>query len=278
MAALEDAIAEQSTAARIIHSVPPPPTTLASLPVDLDNRAQGNLSEPGPIDQQQPEADNPLPARAVDTREKIIPVEVNRPRPAVLKKRYIIGAVLGLSFLALLCIFMFGTAWLLGKLNRPLFFGSAQPSSTPVNFINQATPTGAGDPGITPLAPSPSAHVNEFHLSLSAQKADNLLVINQGTVGVPLAQLRFGDQKGKLTGDEWGIEMLQPGQCVTVTKSPGHPEAPAAGQCELVGKNLTRGGPNKFWDSAFDVYFQNVFVASCDLKNTSCDLQFSNSP
>jgi hypothetical protein len=126
---------------------------------------------------------------------------------------------------------------------------------------------------------TPTSNGSAIHLLLSLQKAGNFLMINQSSVGLPLAQLRFENKKSKLSGDEWGLEVLQPGQCVTVLKQEPHPAPPTGVPCEIVGKLLTNGGPNKFLDSQFDVFFQNVNVASCNMENNaSCDVQFSLSP
>jgi hypothetical protein len=113
---------------------------------------------------------------------------------------------------------------------------------------------------------------------LLPKKADSLIVINWGTVGIPLALFRFGTGNNMLSGSEWGIDILQPGQCVTVIKGEGKFESPGGDQCVLVGKHLVRSGPEKFWAAPFDVYFQGVSVATCDTKKTLCDFLISKSP
>lgn len=271
MSALEEGIGGHFTGIRILHSVVSPPATLPFLPIDPEDQPQTTNIELGSSGYQ-PLGTNPQsPSPAPHNLEVSIPSVEKQPYMPRPQKRHILAAIITVSILASLCVFLLGTVWLFGRLNRPLLGSAGQPSPTFLAVQSHLTPTAT-------LVPSPTSNIYEIHLSLSLQKADSFLLINQGKVGVPLPQLRFESQKGKLNGDEWGIDVLQPGQCVAVLKKQGHSDPPTGAQCKIVGKLLTTSTPNKFWDSAFDVYFQNVLVASCDLENISCDLQFSNSP
>ena len=260
--ALEGVI-QESTEIRALHPAAPPPATLPFLPGDLGNPSQPTLSTLAP-NQTAAARVQPPPNTAFNQEESGVPTIVSQPRQGLPKKRTILVAVLALSILACLCISVFGANWLSGKLNRPSPVSAAHPSVTP---------------GATKFAQIILTPTSEFHLLLVLQKADTLLVTNQGTAGLPLAQLRFGDGKNELIGSEWGAEILQPGQCVAVWKKEGKKGAsPQEQQCQLVGKILERNAPDKFWGSPFAVYFQDVLVDTCDLKTPSCALQFSRSP
>ncbi len=262
--ALEGVI-QESTEIRALHTAAPPPATLPFLPGDPGNPSQGTLSTLASNEIQTPTARvQPSPQAVFYGEEGGVPTLVSQPILARPRKRTILAAVVALSILACLCISVFAANWLSGKLIRP----------TPVSAAHPSAPTSTATPAQTLLTPT-----SEFHLLLVLQKTDSLFVINQGTAGLPLALLRFGDGKDELKGNEWGTEILQPGQCVSVWKKEGHKGAsPQGPQCQLVGKILERSAPSKFWGSTFAVYFQDLLVDSCDLENSPCTLQFSRSP
>jgi serine/threonine protein kinase len=272
MSAMEEVIGGRSNEIRTFHSVAPPLATLPHLSGDLENQPQHTMSKFEPAGFQPQSTHNQPPPQTIYSLDGSIPIAIKQPRLAFPKKRYILATILALFFLAFVSVSLLGTFWLFGKLNHNFPISSVQPSPTLWVTQSQGTPT------VAALEPSPTSVSSEFHLSIASQKGDSLFVINQSTVDLPLATLRFENGKNNLSGDEWGIDVLQPGQCVTVWQKAGQAEPPKGEQCKIVGKLLVRSGPNKFWDSGFDVYFQNVHVASCDIENTSCDLQFSTSP
>lgn len=280
MAALEEVIPGESTEKRILYSAPPPPATLPSLPGDLENQAEAAVSplEPTAIQPEQSKSPNlQPPTQASFNREGSIPGVGGQPGLALPKKRYIVAAIVAMAFLAFFCFSLVAASWVVGRLrpSAPVSAVRASPTLTATKRQSTPTPTATGTATVT-TTPSPTP---EFHLLLILQKADSFYVINQGATGLPLDRLRFRSGKDELSGDEWGTETLQPGQCVTVWKKEGKGGSlPQGLQCQLVGKILERSGPSKFWDSVFQIYFQDVFVASCDLGNSSCDLSFSSSP
>jgi tRNA A-37 threonylcarbamoyl transferase component Bud32 len=148
-----------------------------------------------------------------------------------------------------------------------------------------AAPTQAGETGI-PAAPSPTPTatlepppdiVDEYRLLLVGLKDDHLVLINQGEIALPLNFLQMGNQKGQVTGAEWGLESLGPGQCVAIWKGEGKPKPLKGLDCELVGERLERSGPEKFWTEAFEVFYQGASVGRCAGKEQPCSLQFQGS-
>jgi len=104
----------------------------------------------------------------------------------------------------------------------------------------------------------------EFVLLIAKQGEDSLFVVNQGDSAFPLAPLRLGEGDGAITGAEWGIETLGPGQCVTAWKDTGKKQKVPDVACELVGQRLTREGRERFWKSSFDVFYGGISQRRCD--------------
>ena len=255
MSALEEGIGGQFSGVRLLPAVVPPPATLPFLPIDPQDQPQPDNAQPGAGEDLPPDAGPQSPS------------------PAASQKKYIAAAIIAVSILATLCVILLASLWLLGRSKASSSGSTGQPSRTALAVQSRLTPSLT----TATVQPSPTNTASEICLSISLQKGDNILLINEGDVGIPLAQLRFESDKGKLSGDEWEIDVLKPGQCVFVLKKPGRSEPAKGEQCEIVGKQLTRSANSKFWDDEFDVFFQNVRVDSCDLKDDPCELKFSSS-
>jgi serine/threonine protein kinase len=125
-----------------------------------------------------------------------------------------------------------------------------------------ATPTSTftPTPSLTPsptLTLAPTATVErpgDYEILVAKRGEDSLLVVNQGDGAFPLAPLRLGEGEGAISGAEWDVEALEPGQCVAAWKDGGNPQLPDV-ECELLGARLTRDGPKRFWKSAFKVFY-----------------------
>jgi serine/threonine protein kinase len=101
-----------------------------------------------------------------------------------------------------------------------------------------------------------------FELLIATQGEDSLFVVNQGETDFPLTSLLLGDGRGAISGAEWGVDVLEPEQCVAVWKDGGNPRSPAV-ECDLVGARLTRDGPNRFWKSSFKVFYGQHVEFTC---------------
>jgi len=106
-----------------------------------------------------------------------------------------------------------------------------------------------------------------YELLIAKRGGDSLLVVNQGSLAFPLARLRLGEGDGAIHGAAWGVELLQPGQCVAASKDGGNPKLPDV-DCEMQGARLTRDGPTRFWKSDFKVFYsqQEEFVCSSERR------------
>ncbi len=258
MNALKAVLQGQSTAIRTLHAVAPPPVTQPVQIDDRKNQPQPTIFELEPAVSQPQVTQLPPPQPPIYNPNASMPGGIKRPRLAFLKHRYFLTAMLVVFALAFIGFCALETPQLLGKLNGLI----------PTSSVG-AVPT---------LLVTPTAVDIKFYLLLDSPNGDGLFVINQGSVDFPLTTLRFDGDKGKLSGDEWGIAVLKPDQCVIVWKTDGHAKPPKDASCNIVGKILGRSGPSKFWDSKFDVYYQNILVTTCDTSETTCDLQFSKSP
>ena len=269
MSALKAALPGQSTAIRKLYAVALPPVTQPVQINDRKNQPQPTIVELEPAGLQPQVTQLPPPSPPIINPTASMPGGFKQPRLAFLKHRYFLTAMLALFALVFIGFCALETPRLLGKVN-----GLSPTSSVGAVPTLLATQTAT----IVNATRTPTAVNIKFYLLLDSQNGDGLFVINQGSVDFPLATLRFEGNKGKLSGNEWGVAVLMPDQCVIVWKTDGHAQPPKDVSCKIVGKILGRSGPGKFWDSKFDVYYQNNLVATCDTSKTTCDLQFSKSP
>jgi len=132
------------------------------------------------------------------------------------------------------------------------------------------TPTSTYTPKPTLAAtPSPS---QSHELRIVSQGEDSLFVVNQTAIDFPLAPLRLGDGRGRISGAEWGVAALKKGECVTVWKGTGHPKSPKGLRCKRVGERLTRNGPSRFWKDPFRVYYEGKLIGTCSAKPKACSV------
>lgn len=156
-----------------------------------------------------------------------------------------------------------------GSLSTPVPTLSDQPDKTPESTL----PPPAASP--TP-EPSP-IRADEFNLLLVSFQDDSLFLINLGDIALPLTYLQLSNDKGMVTGSEWEVDALGPGQCVALWKEEGSPEAPQGVNCDRIGARVERRGPEKFWTEAFEVFYQGKPVGRCAGKNQPCTLRFRSS-
>jgi serine/threonine protein kinase len=137
---------------------------------------------------------------------------------------------------------------------------------TPVPILMNTLPA-----NIVPTAMPPDPNAT-YQLLIVRRGQDSLFVVNVGAVPVPLAGLVLSGERerGSIEGSEWGVELLQPGQCVTAWKSNGNPRPPDIA-CQQVGNQIMRDNRSRFWRSRFDVFYNNQQLTQCD--RDSCSAQ-----
>lgn len=131
--------------------------------------------------------------------------------------------------------------------------GTPSPSPTPTR-----TPINTSAPTATPTTAPPT-----YNLLIAKRDDDSLFVVNLAAEAFPLEPLRLGDGAGAIDGAEWGIAALEQDDCVTAWKDSGNPRPPRGLKCNQVGERLTRDGPDRFWKSAFNVYYAGELVDTC---------------
>ena len=139
--------------------------------------------------------------------------------------------------------------------SQPTDIPTPLPSPTP-ELTNTVAPTA------TTVAPTATPQQEVYTLRLAKRDGDSLFVVNESKRAFPLEPLRLGDGDGAIHGSEWNVEALDPGECVTAWKTGGKPRAPSI-PCEQVGRRLARSGDHRFWQSAFNIYYQGETVGKC---------------
>jgi serine/threonine protein kinase len=276
-------------------ATPLPPETLAVLPSDPANLPERTISRFEAPDFSSGDVQTPLTFQAIPRPPQETPLAARPWRQWLSMNRLFLAAILAAGVLSLLCVSILVPRWLFGSQNRPTQTGSGVVMSDPLVYQAQTTltaviPTPEGIlenvrptetlPSSTPTIEPKAAPVDdsEFHLTIAKRKDDSLFVINQGTTDFPLALMRLGNKEGELFGEDWGIDVLQPEQCVAAWKKEGKAEAPKGIQCETVGDRLEISDRKKFWSSKFEVYFKDLPVGVCDKKPDLCELSFVSSP
>ena len=277
MNALKAVLDRRSTAIRTLQAVALPPVTQPVQINDRKNPPQPTILEREPAGSQ-PQVTHLQPTQPpIFNPNASMPGGFKQPRLAFFKHRYFLIAMLALFALVFIGFCSLETPRLLGKMNE--LFPTSPIVAVPTLLVPQtATVVNATRTPTPTHTPTPTAVDVKYYLLLNSRNEDGLFVINQGSADFPLATLRFEGNKGKLSGVEWGIAVLKPDQCVIVWKTDGHPKPPGDVSCKIVGNLLGRSGSSKFWESKFDVYYQNFLVATCDTSKTACGLQFSKSP
>ncbi len=127
------------------------------------------------------------------------------------------------------------------------------------------------------LSPSPTetptipVNADSYDLLIVKRGEDSLFLVNQGDEAFPMGPLLLGEGDGAIMGVDWGLDELAPGECVTVWKDKGNPKAPDVA-CVEVGEQLERSGPDRFWRSTFEVFYNDELVATCDKEQTECEV------
>jgi hypothetical protein len=125
---------------------------------------------------------------------------------------------------------------------------------------------------MTPVHTPTPEPLPSYELLIATRGEDSLFVVNQTAAAFPLAPLSLGNDEGAIDGVEWGIEVLESGECVTVWKDAGNPEPPEGLECERVGERLVRGGRDIFWKGAFNVDYDGQRIGTCAAKPKECSV------
>jgi hypothetical protein len=98
-------------------------------------------------------------------------------------------------------------------------------------------------------------------------------MINTGEEDVPLApfELVDNDDHHLISGEDWEIDTLQPGECVGVYREDITPKVPSNVDCSPTGKTLRSS--TRFWTDPVTIKFNGTPVASCPLEPSKCTIK-----
>jgi hypothetical protein len=165
----------------------------------------------------------------------------------------------------------------------PIIIVPASITATSIASTKTALPTGRVPTKTSTATKTPTSTPTPrlgsgFRIVIAVQKDDSLFMMNQGALDLPLNFIQLGAGPGKILGEQWKVELLKPGQCVTVWKNEGIPLPPRSIECETVGVQLKRSGPDRFWKSEFNVYYHDLLVGTCKKDQATCEISFESTP
>jgi hypothetical protein len=256
------------------------PVTLAELP-------EKPVNYPAPTLAEIPEVKAPHHLRAIEKRSSDTQKE-ERPKSSAAHSRY-----LALGGVGCVLLFLVGFVLMVGGISLALSRLNSPTKTTRINSFSQVTltPTRTRTTGssLTPSAtryrPSPSATSTitatplpliTYELLLVKYKSDSLFVVNQGTHQFPLASLDLENRYGGISGEEWEVDFLESGECVTLWKEEGKPKAPKGLECDEVGERLKLSGSKLFWTAQFEVYYHGEKIGTCQTFMVTCSIQFKD--
>lgn len=236
------------------------PSTISHLTMPMrvqlqaDSRQPVTPSEPLVEVPELPTATQEAPPPPLPHNEPARPQIVAAPKkPRSLLPVFAGIGVLGIIFTSLLCITgVLASARLIGRLTT-----------------RQAA---VGSPAAPAVGTQASAGQYNLHLIKSGD--NSLILMNEGVNDFSLASLQLGNTPSRVYGEDWGVVTLKPGECVSVWKNSSQAKLPKGVACTMVGTALERTGPQRFWTSTFNIYYQNKFAGECPEGQQECKLQF----
>lgn len=193
-----------------------------------------------------------------------------------------------------LCITLFtGSMWVAGQFGKDNLTASpGQVSPTPraertltptsVPTLSKATapptqPTKSA-PATSTRASNGTAPIStSFKLTFATEKADSLVIVNVGETAIFLLPLYLQQGEKTIKASAWGVEVLQPGECLIAMKDKGKPKLPDLA-CTEVGERQYFAADERIWDKGFDVYYGSTQVDECAQNDDNCDIIYGDTP
>jgi hypothetical protein len=239
-----------------------PPSAMAAMPV----------ASPPPPTLNAPE---PLPTSA---EPLVIPVGAWKGKPARKRRWGCVGAlVLGM---ALLC----GAGALGLNALRGMSLASLLPQKTAsIDPIETAAPLPTDQPTTPPTDPPPAttqapqpteslAPDQAYELIFIKASGDFMIVANNGEENVPIRPLQLGTRRDAIPGAAWGVDDLEPGDCLVALRLTRRPRVPSETGCRVTG--VLEGSPDaNLWNKDFEVFFNDQLVGVCEKDEDTCRIQ-----
>ena len=142
---------------------------------------------------------------------------------------------------------------------------------TPTFTATLPPPTATLAPTAAPTA-TPEPY---FNLLLARQREDGFVLVNIGQTPMPLLPLvlRSVDDPERIyvNGEDWEVELLEPGQCVSAWVENARPRFPSGVRCEPVGEVLFFERDERFWTNQVEMHFNDQLVEVCLPDRERCE-------
>jgi hypothetical protein len=109
-----------------------------------------------------------------------------------------------------------------------------------------------------------------YKLVIKYQAREGIFIMNQNDDGFPLTFLRLSNDKGAVTGEDWGIDRLEPGSCLVAWKDDKEVKAPDGLDCVNIDEPLLFEKGRRFWESKFTIAYGNETLGECEEKDKIC--------
>lgn len=193
-----------------------------------------------------------------------------------------------------LCISLFaGGMWVAGQFGKGDKTASPGKETSTPRAARTATPTSvptlskATAPPIQPTKSVPATSTSasngtapistSFKLTFATEKADSLVIVNVGETAIFLPPLFLQQGEKTIKTSAWGVEVLQPGECLIAMKDKGKPKLPDI-TCTEVGERQYLGAGERIWDKGFEVYYGSTQVDECAQNDDNCDVIYGDTP
>jgi hypothetical protein len=228
------------------------------LTAESDAPTHSPVYEPSPVQVQVYPVEQQWQAEAASPPPPPQPLRPSKkPSPWIL-----VGAAGLVSLCFLACLVIGGLALLMREANPgaavvPLKTTAPKPTAT------QQKP-----------APPPLAFGGDYRLKFARCEEEGCLVVaNTGSAPFPLEGLMLRGKDAGLSGEQWDVETLQPGQCVKVVKSEEWVKRmPEDLSCEVVGEIPEREGKDRFWNRSFTIFYEDEDVVDCMKSGDWCEV------
>jgi serine/threonine protein kinase len=149
------------------------------------------------------------------------------------------------------------------------------PTSTPPQ-VKTSTPT---PPQVKTSTPMPLYEEPvSYSLLIAKRGEESLFVVNQTTEAFPLALLRLSNERGQVSGTDWGVDSLAADACVAAWRDERDPKPPNDVNCDPAGERLAYSKENLLWKEAFNVYYGEQLVGICDKNQNECVVSIPTQP
>jgi serine/threonine protein kinase len=162
--------------------------------------------------------------------------------------------------------------------------GTPTPTETPTETLTP-TPTSTGTETTSTETPTPTPRPTlnpdaEFQL-IFFKFNDDLYIMNLGETDFPLGPLVLKQDRDELSGEEWDLEELEPGQCVVAQRERrgndrGDPDRSVitinGRECDPIGETVTHRANNRLWSSTFEIYYEDELIGRCEDENNVCEV------